>query len=263
MTHGSLFSGIGGFDLAAEHAGFQNVFQVENNPWCLRVLEKNFPNVVRYGDIIRFNAKPYAGQIDLLTGGFPCQPFSFASPNRKGKTDNRYLWPEMFRVIDEIRPRFVIAENVPGIIRLALDQVLFDLESIGYTVWPFIIPACAKDAPHRRDRVWIIACQKHFKTNTQRRNTTQTRKIPRDTENLVFSDTVGNGRKQHKSPSFSNQTSRHGRRTPESRSYWQDKPGICRVADGIPYRMDRIRGLGNAVVPEVVVELVFKLLEIE
>lgn len=251
MTHASLFSGIGGFDLAAERAGFTNVFQVENNPWCLKNLEKNFPCVKRYGDITRFNAKPYAGQIDLLTGGFPCQPFSIANRNRKGKRDHRFLWPQMFRIIKEIRPVFVIGENVPGLIRLALDQVLADLESIGYTTEPFVIPACATNAPHQRDRVWIIAYSPEIKNLlTQTAATKEESKHPH-TKDVVLPDTAGIRCQKCLSPTIANKEKRNRRRISPGRNYWKNKPGICRVADGVPHRMDRIRGLGNAIVPQI------------
>lgn len=156
MTHASLFSGIGGFDLAASWMGWENVFQVEIDKFCTKVLEKNFPNVERYGDIKQFDGTKYAGGIDVLTGGFPCQPFSIAG-KRKGKEDDRFLWPEMLRVIGEVKPRWIVGENVTGIIGMALDQVLSSLEDKGYNTETYIIPACALNAPHRRDRVWIVA----------------------------------------------------------------------------------------------------------
>ena len=166
MTHGSLFSGIGGFDLAAQWAGFENVFQVEIDPFCRKVLEKNFPNVKRYTDIKEFNGKEYEGAVDIISGGFPCQPFSCAG-KRRGKADDRFLWPEMLRVISEIKPRFVVGENVAGIVNMELDSCLSDLESQGYETETYIIPACAIGAPHRRNRVWIIA---YSKSNRNRRN---------------------------------------------------------------------------------------------
>ncbi len=163
MTHGSLFAGIGGFDLAAECAGIKTIWQVEINPYCQRVLKKNFPEAKRYGDI-RDVGKHNLERVDIISGGFPCQPFSIAG-KQKGKTDDRFLWPEMFRVIREMRPSFVICENVTGIIDLALDQVLIDLENKGYVGETFIIPACAVNAPHKRDRVWIIAYSKNTDFN--------------------------------------------------------------------------------------------------
>jgi len=156
MNHGSLFSGIGGFDLAAAWMGWNNVFSCEKDEWCNKVLAKNFPNTERHLNIKDFNAKKYNGTIDIISGGFPCQPFSVAG-QRKGKADDRYLWEEMLRIINEAKPAFVVGENVTGIIGMALDTVLSDLEAQDYTTETFIIPACSKNAWHRRDRVWIVA----------------------------------------------------------------------------------------------------------
>lgn len=156
MNHGSLFSGIGGFDLAAEWCGWTNVFQVEIDKYCQRLLSLRFPNTQRFTDIKEFDGTPYKGQIDVISGGFPCQPFSHAG-KRKGKDDDRYLWPEMFRVIKEIKPAWVVGENVAGFINMGLDESIADMESEGYEVQAFIIPACAVNAPHRRDRAWIVA----------------------------------------------------------------------------------------------------------
>jgi DNA (cytosine-5)-methyltransferase 1 len=159
-----LVHGLGGFDLAAEEIGWENVFQVEIDNYCTKVLEKNFPNAKRYRDIREFDGTQYRGTIDVLTGGFPCQSFSQAG-KRKGKEDERYLWPEMLRAIREIQPTWIIAENVSGLLTLqngvVFEQVCTDLEKEDYEVQPFIIPACAKNAPHRRDRIWIIANARH------------------------------------------------------------------------------------------------------
>jgi DNA (cytosine-5)-methyltransferase 1 len=160
MRHASTFTGIGGFDLAAEMNGWVNVFQVERDPWCNKVLTKNFPNVKRYGDIKQFDGRPYFGTIDVLSGGFPCQPFSH-SGKREGTDDDRYLWPEMLRVIREIKPKYVLGENVYGLIDwsdgLVFEQIQIDLENEGYEVQAIILPACGIEAPHRRYRVWFIA----------------------------------------------------------------------------------------------------------
>jgi len=160
MRHGSLFSGIGGFDLAAEWMGWENVFHCEWMEFPRKVLDYHFPDADSHIDICKTDFTKYANTIDILTGGFPCQPFSLAG-KRKGTDDERYLWGEMLRAIQEIKPRFVIAENVFGITNidggLVFQQVCLDLETEGYEVQPFIIPACAKNAPHRRDRCWFIA----------------------------------------------------------------------------------------------------------
>lgn len=155
MTVGSLFSGIGGFDLGLERAGMTIKWQVEIDDFCNKVLEKHWPDVKRYRDIKAIGGEELE-PVDVICGGFPCQPFS-AAGKRRSKEDDRYLWPEMLRIIRSVRPNWIIGENVAGIVSLALDDVLSDLENEGYTCQSFIIPACAVNAPHRRDRVWIIA----------------------------------------------------------------------------------------------------------
>lgn len=185
MNHASLFSGIGGFDLAAREVGWNNVFQCEIDPFCQSVLKYYFPKTVLYEDIKRTDFTSWKGKIDVLTGGFPCQPFSVAG-QRKGAEDDRYLWPEMLRVIRETRPLWVIGENVAGITNMVqpgsetdvetksdqdeenyketileqeyiINTICDDLEREGYSVQPIIVPACGVGAPHKRDRVWFIA----------------------------------------------------------------------------------------------------------
>jgi DNA (cytosine-5)-methyltransferase 1 len=163
MKHGSLFSGIGGFDLAAQWMGWENVFHCEWNEFGKRVLSYYWPNAISYHDITKTDFTIHRGGIDILTGGFPCQPYSMAG-KRKGKDDERHLWPEMLRAIREIQPRWVVGENVLGLVNwdggLVFDEVQADLESQGYEVQPYVLPACAVNAPHRRDRVWFVAYSK-------------------------------------------------------------------------------------------------------
>jgi len=169
MRHGSLFSGIGGFDLAAEWMGWENVFHCEWMEFPRKVLDYYWPNADSYTDITKTDFKKYANTIDILTGGFPCQPFSLAG-KRKGTNDERYLWHEMLRAIQEIKPKFVIAENVFGITNIdggmVFEQVCLDLEAEGYEVQPYVLPAAAVNAPHRRDRVWFVAYRNTSNTDS-------------------------------------------------------------------------------------------------
>lgn len=184
MNHASLFSGIGGAEVAASMMGWQNLFHCEIQEFPRKVLQYWFPNSESYEDITKTDFHQWQGKVDVLTGGFPCQPFSLAG-RRKGADDNRYLWPQMLRAIRQIHPTWVVGENVAGIktmvescqvtqmgrtddlfkenyiyreeSRFTLDKICADLEAEGYSVQPIVIPACAIGAPHRRDRVWIIA----------------------------------------------------------------------------------------------------------
>ena len=232
MTHLSLFSGIGGLDLAAEWAGFRTVGQCEWADYPTKVLEKHWPEVPRWRDIRTltgddFFAKTGLRTVTVLSGGFPCQPFSTAG-KRRGKEDDRYIWPEMLRVIQEIRPAWVVGENVAGIVSMALDTVLSDLEDIGYTCQAIVIPACAVDAPHRRDRVAIIA-------NDSRIGFKRMRKVR---------EQVRESRIEEKIPDWNSDI------TIPDRAWWDSEPNVGRVVHGIPYRVDRIKCLGNAVVPQ-------------
>ena len=185
MTHASLFSGLGGFDLAASWMGWRNAFHCEIDGFCSRVLKYHFPDAEHYTDIRTTDFTEWRGRVDILTGGFPCQPFSLAG-RRRGTEDDRYLWPEMLRAVQEIRPAWIVGENVAGILsmvqpreetvvereatifgedheetelrqRYVVETVCSDLEREGYSVQPLVIPACAVGAPHRRDRVWFVA----------------------------------------------------------------------------------------------------------
>ena len=151
-----LFSGIGGFSLGLEAAGMETVAFCERDPFCQAVLHKHWPNTPIHSDITELDGYEYKGTVELVCGGFPCQPYSVAGQQR-GAEDDRALWPEMLRVIREVQPTWVIGENVTGIIAMELDTVLSDLESEGYACQTFVIPACAVDAQHRRDRVWVVA----------------------------------------------------------------------------------------------------------
>jgi DNA (cytosine-5)-methyltransferase 1 len=160
MKHGSLFSGIGGFDYAAEQMGWENLFHCEWNEFGQRVLKHYFPQAQLYNDITKSDFTIWRGKIDIITGGFPCQPYSQAG-KRLGKEDDRHLWPEMLRAIREIQPTWVVGENVSGLINwndgLVFDEVQADLEAEGYEVQPYVLPASGVNAPHRRDRIWFVA----------------------------------------------------------------------------------------------------------
>lgn len=213
-----LFSGIGGFSLGLERAGMNTVAFCEIDPFCQQVLKNHWPHLPIYGDIKQLTTRRLhhdnIPSIDLLCGGYPCQPFSIAG-KRRGLDDPRHLWPEMYRLIRELRPRWVICENVAGHVDLGLDTVLADLDDAGYTATPFIIPACAVGAPHRRDRVWIIA---------------HSRRI---------------GFMALPTPHVAQKLSGEPLR-------WElPAPFTIGRNDGFPDSLDRIKALGNAVVPQI------------
>ena len=218
-----LFSGIGGFSLGLERAGMETVAFCEIEPFCQKVLAKHWPGVPIYDDVRQLNGERF-GAVDLICGGYPCQPFSVAG-KRDGERDDRHLWPEFARLIREIRPRWVIGENVAGHITLGLDDVLSDLERLGYAWEVFVIPACAVGARHRRDRVWIIANalrERGRGRNPEWKDAGNVGESPRDSR----PNTAGVGA-------------------------WDTEPDVGRVANGVPRRVDRLRSLGNAVVPQI------------
>jgi DNA (cytosine-5)-methyltransferase 1 len=320
MRHLDLFSGIGGFALAAQWVWgdeYENVGFCDNNKFCQAIIKKNFNHAKIYNDIrelsierlvadadrggrVHAAIKKRAGeegeqaqrklaagyQLDLLTGGFPCQPFSFAG-KRRGKSDDRYLWPEMLRIIQETRPRWIIGENVAGIVNLALDQVLSDLENENYEVQPFVIPACAVEAPHRRDRVWIVA---HDASDARRKRNDWSR-IHEDGQfqERGLRANIKEGGSAARRPSgadypspsrnsaYPQSTGQQGwTYGPGKVQFWGSGAGydwlavataLCGVDDGLPARLDgreltakkhrveRIKALGNAIVPQVAAEV--------
>lgn len=358
LTHLSLFSGIGGLDLAAEWAGIETVGQCEWAEYPTKVLEKHWPNVPRWKDIKTLTGESFYERtgrrtVDIISGGFPCQPFSVAGKQR-GKEDDRYLWPEMVRVIKELRPTWIVGENVAGIVRMALPDILSELEACGYRTRTFLVPACAIGARHRRYRVAIVGYSEHnglssaavaggvettgggeqerketagespetggsgyskvmADTNTERElQSTKNKQDIRNgigvsSEDVQHADSAG-CEKQHvatepdeerfaswgcyegnvcdaTSEGLSNrsgksvggqgtqepESERSMRRTVESvldgmadgfsagmdrdldfliNHYWDNEPDIPRIATGIEHRIDRLKCLGNAVVPQ-------------
>jgi DNA (cytosine-5)-methyltransferase 1 len=176
MTHGSLFSGIGGFDYAAKEAGITNLFWCEKEPFCQRALKYHYPTSQAHEDITKTDFTKYRGAVDIISGGFPCQPFS-TSGKRLGNEDDRALWHEMYRAIREVEPTWVIAENVRGLLSIedgmVFEQVCTDLETAGYEVQAFIIPAVGKNARHRRDRLWIVAHATNARAESLRKRTAE------------------------------------------------------------------------------------------
>lgn len=255
LTHLSLFSGIGGLDLAAEWAGFQTVGQCEWADYPHAVLQKHWPDVPKWRDIRTltkegFRERTGLDTVTVVSGGFPCQPFSTAG-KRRGKEDDRYLWPEMLRVVSEIRPAWVVGENVAGLVSMALDTVLSDLENIGYACQTLVIPACAVDAPHRRDRCAILAhadrpgqqrCQQHGTPGDRQSYGSVGQCCP------AVADTDGEGF-QIAGHQPGEQSSQRKNGTADGHR-WPAEPDVGRVAHGIPARVDRLRCLGNAVVPQ-------------
>lgn len=231
----SLFTGIGGFDLAANALGWQILFQSEIDEYCLSVLNKNFPKVPKYGDIKEINAKKYRGNVDVVVGGFPCQPFS-CSGLQRGTEDPRYLWPEMYRIIRECRPAWVVAENVLGLVNnadgLVFEQVCADLESEGYEVQPYIIPAAGKDSFQERKRVWIVACLDSKRRKTDKATQREYYKTFRQ--------------KKERLPYCSYFESWF-----QSVRYYSELDGMVY---GIPNWVDRTHALGNAVDPRIAYE---------
>ena len=309
MRHLDLFAGIGGFSLAASWVWPDHtpLAFCEKDAFCGRILAKHWPGVPIIEDIHDFRGSDYA-DVDLLTGGFPCQPFSSAG-QRKGTEDDRHLWPEMLRAIREARPRYVVGENVPGLVTwndgLVFDEVLSDLEAEGYEVVPLVIPACGVDAPHRRDRVWIVAHASRVQPGRKEQRPERERVRSRG-ESVAVAHAEGARTDAAEQPGqrrcaiesrddVADAEQREGgerrdadlfgRRSPSPEQAWMggsgaggdgacgepqprlgrvddglprwmDEPrGVPRVAKGIPNRTDRLKALGNAIVPQVAAQI--------
>lgn len=275
MKHLDLFSGIGGFALAARNVwgnDYENVGFVDYEEFCQKVLAKNFPNTKIYGDIKQFSGKGISA--DLITGGFPCQPFSSAGL-RKGTEDDRHLWPEMLRIIREVSPRWVVGENVRGITNwnggLVFDDIQVDLEAAGYEVLPFLLPAGSVGAPHQRYRVWFIAHLDSFGSFR-----VETKKLPTEGRKQTFSgsdhgnkksyaDINGIGMERFVEEKVYRESGEQGRQIKlksqeRFRGLDSFEPKLCRTLHGLPYGVDRIKALGNAIVPQVAEEI-FKVIK--
>ena len=285
-THIDLFSGIGGFALACRWAGIETIAFCEIEKYAQRVLRKNFPGIRIFEDVRQFPATEFREPF-LLTGGYPCQPFSQAG-KRRGAEDDRHLWPSMFGIIRTSRPTWILAENVAGHVTLGLDEVLADLEGEDYAVQPIIVPACAVDAPHRRDRVWILgnskrdsgnaSCEIAFTDSNGRLRELAIKKIqtrqnafassrdanPNANSELLQGCKKSRNIKENKTKPFDEFD--HGLRRESKSEYdkhdnWSAEPDVGRVAHGIPRRVDRLRGLGNAIVPQVAYEIIKALIQ--
>ena len=305
MNHVSLFTGIGGIDLAAEWAGFTTIAQVERDPYCLRVLERHWPGVHRCTDIRDFPDQEY-GAVTLVSGGFPCQPFS-AAGERKGTADDRHLWPEMYRVIRALAPRWVVAENVPGILSLdggmVFESVCADLERAGYSVQTVVVPAAGVGAPHLRQRVFVVAHHEGEQVGIagqprlnegmglvghadsagrqqeprgaygdesadERRATLQADESQGASADVADAESSGRRGWTGKQRTGWRKRQSQGSEQDERRragdsDWWAAEPAVGRVATGVSRRVDRLRCLGNAVMPQQVYPILAAIAEVE
>lgn len=275
MKHGSLFSGIGGFDLAAQWMGWENIFHCEINTFCQSVLKYYWPKSITYDDIKKTDFTVHRGEIDVLSGGFPCQPYSTAG-KRLGKADERHLFPEMLRAITEMRPRYIIGENVRGLISwndgMVFHEVYDDLEREGYEVLTFLIPAAGVNAPHRRDRVFYVA--KDTKRDgllfgEPEKNGAEVRKLGNsstgDTDGIHQQEMAGSSTDGRAIKYFKGEFSEPNRweTFPTVRPICDGDDGLSSKLDGITFskwRKESIMAGGNAVVPQVCLQL-FKAIE--
>lgn len=272
LTHGSLFSGIGGPDLAAEWMGWDNLFHCEWNDFGKKVLKYYWPNAKSYDDITKSDFTIWRGRIDILTGGFPCQPYSVAG-KQKGKDDERHLWPEMLRAIREIEPMYIVGENVRGLISwnegLVFDEVQSNLESEGYEVFPCLLPAASVNAPHRRDRIFFIAYNNNRDRKKVRLQAGRKEHVHEAKRGTNATDTDST-----RQPSEKHRKAKSGRFA-ETGVFdnWENFPTqspICDGDDGFPPKLDgitfpkwrneSIKAGGNAIVPQVMLQI-FKAIE--
>ncbi len=272
LKHLDLFSGIGGFSLGLEATGgFETKAFCDIEKYPRQVLQKHWPHVKQYEDIKELNYERLKADgidsIDIITGGYPCQPFSIAG-RQKGEQDPRHLWPEYFRLVKELRPTWVIGENVSGHIKLGLDTVIEDLESEDYSVRPFSISASSIGANHQRERIWILAHSRRSQwpraelrgeneNETRKENANQFERSSSTSEVDVANTNDERLQRQWQSrnqftPRFnsSRESSEEGQGT-VGQGWWESEPNMGRVAHGIPKRVDRLKSLGNSLVPQI------------
>lgn len=300
LTHGSLFSGIGGFDLAAEWMNWTNLFHCEFEPWNQKILKYYWPNAKTYKDIRKTDFSFWRGKIDILSGGFPCQPFSSAG-KRKGTEDERHLWPEMLRAIREIKPRWIVGENVSGLVNwsggLVFEEVQSDLEAQGYQVRAFILPAAGVNAPHKRDRVWFVAYSdknSNFREPGENEREGRKERIPKRHKirefmepNCFWGDVADSNeiRLQRGLSSRSYEVQRWNKQRRKISKYllqtrdrlqfqnFPTQPPICGGDDGVSYGLDNItfskwrneslKAYGNAIVPQVAYQIFLSIRDYE
>ena len=262
-----LFSGIGGFSLGLERASMKTVAFCECDPYCQAVLRKHWPNVPVFGDVRTLTAEAVGPRIDLICGGFPCQDISIAGRGAGLAGERSGLWSEFAIIIGEVRPRYAIVENVSALLGRGIGRVLGDLASLGYDAEWHCIPAAAVGAPHRRDRVWIIAyadgkslrssgCAGATGSPREKQSTAQERQRiwPYTAASSGCSDVDGrdaNGTGLAVSQANKNRQTILSSVAIERADWWLTEPDVGRVAHGVPNRVDRLRALGNAIVPQI------------
>jgi len=272
MNHADIFSGVGGFSIASSWMGWHTEFQVEIDPFCQKVLKHHFPSTTLYGDIRTIDFTKYRGTIDILTAGTPCQPAS-AAGKRRGTDDNRWLWGETFRAMREIRPTWCIFENVKGLTSLeqgvVFDKLLTEMEDAEYEVQTFNIPACAVNAPHRRERIWFVA---NRRSSEPRRVSSGKREeiSPTRGADKTSADARCERRQQGADENMGSKSKESKRTNPRnghwSRESWlQAATRLCRVDDGLPreldgitvpkWRKESLKSYGNAIVPQIAYQI--------
>ena len=281
LRHFDVCSGIGGFSLGFRWAALSEpVAFCEIDPYCQKVLAKNFPNIPIFNDVKELvNDRPESTRTipdhDILTSGYPCQPFSVAG-QRRGEEDERNIWRFVFEIVKRKHPTWCVFENVYGHIAMGLDQVLHDMESEGYSTQTFVVPACSLNAPHKRDRLWLVCNLADTKSEglqgLDKNNPTISTKGDEITDigtkssgdkNVANSKCMGRESRtsvreelaREESHGKFNNRSTDGSAQERARSWWDVEPNVGRVAYGIPSRVDRLRGLGNAIVPQIAMQI--------